>query len=281
MTFSDVIAEIRAFDEQARRDGSVAWYRGHRSSRWELQPTLHRLVERFTSRFTAPAGAEQRREILRAEYKRIYRRFKADAWPLLDARERSDWGIVFAMQHYGQPTRLLDWTESFACALFFAQLRRDRNEEAAIWALDPQALNKVTASADALIAVDEDMSEANVDGREWHPKWVAPDRDLPTIAVAPVFTNPRMTAQRAAFTMAGDVFEPLDREIPSLVDDGYLHKFVLPPDTFDAAAAFLKTAGLDPYSFFPDLQGLALRHEADTEQRILDASRWYPHVFKS
>ncbi|MBV8970101.1 MAG: FRG domain-containing protein [Verrucomicrobia bacterium] len=33
---------------------------------------------------------------------------------------QDDWDILFAMQQYRTPTRLLDWTEGLGVALYFA-----------------------------------------------------------------------------------------------------------------------------------------------------------------
>lgn len=41
-----------------------------------------------------------------------------------------------------------------------------------------------------------------------------------------------------------------------------LVKIVLPPDVFDDADEYLATAGLTAFNFYPDLQGLAMKHEA-------------------
>jgi hypothetical protein len=89
-----------------------------------------------------------------------------------------------------------------------------------------------------------------------------------TIAIAPNFTNPRMTAQRAAFTMAGDSFSPLDQEFPGLMSAKRLLKFLLTPSMKADAAAFLAASGLDAYSLFPDLQGLAVRRKDEMRKRF-------------
>lgn len=281
MTWDEIVGEARKLHQQYMVDGSMAWYRGHRRETFRLESTLHRYIARLLEGMNSPPTGEQRIKHLREEYKSVYRTFKREAWPMLDPASRSEWGVIFTMQHYGLPTRLLDWTENFACAVFFAQQNRVRGEDAAIWVLDPQALNKLAISREGQLALDEDMSEGVVNSRDWHPKWAATGDPLPSVAVSPIYTNARMTAQRSEFVVAGDAFVPLDEEFPSLVSEGRLVKLTLPDSTFDNAEEFLVTAGVDAFTFYPDLFGLALRHEADTCRRLLEFRRAYPDAFES
>ena len=140
-----ILAQAKEFDYRCRTNGSGAWFRGHRlSEEWQLKSTLHRHVEEMISKIVLPLSHAKRLELLRSEYQTVYRTFVNEAWPLLKPEERSEWGVIFTMQHYGLPTRLLDWTESFACALFFAHLNRSADVRAAVWALDPLALNEAS-----------------------------------------------------------------------------------------------------------------------------------------
>jgi hypothetical protein len=288
MRWADIVREVSALEEQWLANGSMAWYRGHAAATWNLKSTLHREVEAFVDLMKTPPPLADQVDLLRKEYKKEYRRFRSRAWPLLDQRERSDWGIVFAMQHYGQITRLLDWSESFACAVYFAlvvsrETCQNPNQNMAVWMLDPQALNVESQGLDGLIALDEEVERADgavFDARSWHPKYKPPADGLRSIAIAPDFTNPRMTAQRAAFTMSGDSFEPLDKEFPNLVASGRLRKFVLSPALKKQAAAFLAASGLDAYSFFPDLQGLAVRRKEEVRKRFEIMRKFYGSAMK-
>lgn len=276
----DALRQVQELDDRIRKTGSATWYRGHRRSEWKLVSTLHRYIERLTSD-VADVSAEERRDLLREEAKTLYRRFKSEAWPLLKSAERSNWGVIFAMQHYRLPTRLLDWTESFACALFFAQMHRQPGDAAAVWVLDSAGLNSVSAGIAGLVALDEHAGEGRIDVRGWHPRWVPPPHDLVTIAVSPIFTNPRMTAQRSAFTLTGDSFLPLDEEFGGrLVRDGQLAKIELPPDTFDEVEDYLRVAGLRAFTYFPDLEGLALDHEVRIAATLRDRPKFFPDLVK-
>ncbi len=80
--------------EQARDDlGSpdIVWYRGHSDEQWSLIPSLMRM----------PASPDIEQA--------LFHEFKRSATRLFD-RRYSDWEILFDMQHYGVPTRLLDWS---------------------------------------------------------------------------------------------------------------------------------------------------------------------------
>ena len=130
MTWADIVREVATLEEQWLADGSMAWYRGHADAGWKLKSTLHREVEAFVNLMKSPPLPADQVDLLRKEYKKEYRRFRSRAWPLLDQRERSDWGIVFAMQHYGQITRLFDWSERLRlrCVLRARGLLREMPE---------------------------------------------------------------------------------------------------------------------------------------------------------
>jgi len=133
-----------------------------------------------------------------------------------------------------------------------------------------------------MVALHESTSDpVNLDTMRWHPKRVPPKEPLKTIAVAPIYTNPRMVQQRARFTQMGDSFLPLDQQFSGeLARQDSLRRIIPPPETFDDAETFLSAAGLNAFSFFPDLQGLALKHEVQAETEIRFAKKSFPDLFR-
>jgi hypothetical protein len=79
----------------------VLWYRGHPNSRFYLLASLLRYEN----------GIDKE--------KLLFTNFKKFSDRILKRRD-SEWETLFEMQHYGVPTRLLDWSETFGIALFFA-----------------------------------------------------------------------------------------------------------------------------------------------------------------
>lgn len=103
------------------------WFRGQSSAKWGLSPKLYR------KEFRGSQEAEIRQD------------FQRRALQLMQGRtpERDDkWEWYFLMQHYGVPTRLLDWTDNPLVALFFAVRDQPEPSNSAVWVLDPWWLNR-------------------------------------------------------------------------------------------------------------------------------------------
>ncbi|MBF0557230.1 MAG: FRG domain-containing protein [Nitrospirae bacterium] len=111
-------------------DENQLWFRGQQCEHWGLSPKFYR------KEFKGADEAEIRQE------------FQSKALQLIPGRipqGKFEW--YFLMQHYGAPTRLLDWTDNPLVALYFAVEEKnlkddDLKQNAVVWVLDPSWLNK-------------------------------------------------------------------------------------------------------------------------------------------
>src|ERR1022692_3428434 len=92
---------------ETKEDGQPdLWYRGLQKSSWLLVPKLYR-------------PSEPAKKLLQTEDE-IREEFARRAPSLTQYRPENAWEWYFLMQHYGAPTRLLDWTEDPLIGLYFA-----------------------------------------------------------------------------------------------------------------------------------------------------------------
>jgi FRG domain len=267
--WSNILSTIAQRQNTARDDGLRVWFRGHRSVEWALTSRLHRYVLDAFRAFGQPIPENDKVDLLRNEEKSLYRMFRERATSLMDPVSSSPWATLFAMQHYGWPTRLLDWTESFACALYFANRGRKEGEDAAVFLMAPEGLNQKIAGIDGLVSIEDEGIPGTLDLRRYHPHFVRVLADRPSdVAVAPMFFNSRMRAQRCGFVFTGDSFIPLDR--PEVLQMGVIQKLILPKETFTESADWLRLAGVDHFGLFPDWEGLRW----EFEERQAHLLRW-------
>jgi hypothetical protein len=175
--------------------GQGPWYyRGQRASEWPLTTFLDRSVFRRTETGTYHLN----RELVERD---LVLRFQQQAHQYLPhLPKEDDWCSWFAlMQHYGTPTRLIDWTTSPYVALYFALEQKPERKSCAVWALDKSWLERRAATLlnnQQLAPIPDDGMERAEYMNRWF--WTGQKTGI-ILAVNPLKTNDRMAAQQGIF----------------------------------------------------------------------------------
>ena len=231
---------------ETKEDGQPdLWYRGLQKSSWLLVPKLYR-------------PSEPAKKLLQTEDE-ILEEFARRAPSLTQYRPENAWEWYFLMQHYGAPTRLLDWTEDPLIGLYFAVKDTEGLQDAAVWVLDPWLLNRcVLGKSEVLPPGSAGLSTKDV--RKYNP-WL-PDRfdakqrlrkRLP-VAIYPNQFDRRIAVQRSCFTVHGTQTYSLDKLFPNF--DRLLAKIVIPGYATEHVRGELENYGTDEATIYPDLEGL-------------------------
>lgn len=233
------IAELTDAAERAFTSTSSRWwFRGQRNAEWDLLPSVRR-----------GHSKQQERYLTNLFYTGAQSRYPA-------CPPGNDYGAWLAlMQHYGLPTRLLDWTHSLLVAAYFATKysfdmdQADDLTDAAIWLLNPTKLNESQGYEPVFPPLNATSVESLV-----RPAMKGGDTgELAVLAVAPIESDVKMFAQQGAFTVhVAD--EPLN-VMPG--SEEWLKKIVVPVQHVPRMALELDVLGLRLAGLFPDLYHLA------------------------
>ncbi len=175
-----------------------------------------------------------------------------------DVGEIDDWDTYYLAQHHGIPTRLLDWTESFVSALFFAFDGWDGNTTPAIWILQPSLLNETFLDWYGIMGPErhDEMSiflPREIGGSR--PQKVL-DKDgymydnARPLAIYPKWNNGRIAAQQGMFTVHGRIGDPLPEQIAAVGKNPSEH------------ITRISLTGFDPEKVYSELAMLGVRRSA-------------------
>lgn len=238
----------------------VNWYRGCGSSTYPLLPSLYRHPTKTAANDLLKLEREMlawfKRESILHETVREY----------LDP----DFEQLFFMQHYGVPTRLLDWTANPFIGLYFAltSAHRDKatgkyGEDAALWILSPNAWNEKSLS-ELSWGGKGALALEHPEKKGYAPRKSSEVQDLiamygPPVAMHGVANTTRMFAQKGVFTIFGRNTDPMEK---AFSDDNYpaqsLTKLLVPKDEIGPLLDSILAIGYTDSVSYPDLHGLAM-----------------------
>lgn len=210
------------------------WFRGHSNVAWTLSPTLMRLS-------TAPSEGA------------LLTRFKQSAAMLIGSHPKDEFDWLFLMQHYGVPTRLLDWTESPLAALYFAVEDEVHDSiDGALWSLRPTELNRI-----ANISTSEKNFIPSFEDEELKNYSVQTLRSNTRNKLAPIATiatrnSPRIQAQLGVFTI-----HHLDvRPIEDFCSGNEVTKYIIPAAAKGVIRNELSLLSITKFTLFPELASI-------------------------
>ncbi len=203
-------------------------FRGHADSEWILEPSIARLEpSKIDIIYDGWPGIEIA----------ILDEFEKYATPHMNVEPSSKLEWMMHAQHFGVPTRLLDWTTNPLKALFFAVSdARKHDTDGAFFTLTP--------------------------GEYWSSSKYA-DCNINTLSVfQPIHINKRIVAQDGCFSLfpipkGKDDFIPLKEGLRPVENCISLDKIIIPSSSKNKIFHELRKLGISFQSLFPSLSGVA------------------------
>jgi hypothetical protein len=220
-------------------------YRGHADVAWTLTPGLFRVKPK-------PIGHSDWDPLEAFSLSQ----FMARAYPYID-RYHNDLGFMLMVaQHYGVPTRLLDWTRNPLVALYFA-----------VEDLKVQADGALYASNGGHSLTGFSIDKDQIASRDCH-------------SMFPFVIDARIAAQQSVFTVHslppdGQDFVPIDKQTSDAAVRMSISRFRIPSSAKALLKMQLEMLGIDRAALFPGLDGIGHASRWGFERD--KAYGWKPH----
>ena len=173
------------------------------------------------------------------------------------------WERYALMQHFGLPTRLLDWSKSPLVALYFALENRPPKKQAVVWAMDPYKFNEI-AHGKAIVYIPHGHAHIQ-DGipiGQYLPLSLRlgelAKMPIEPLAIEPPLMNKRIVAQQGCFTIHGSNQKPIEQYfIDAKIER--ITRFIIPARARAPMLDALYNLGIREDTIYQDLNSLTRR----------------------
>ncbi len=250
-------------------------FRGQSCYEWGLKSTFERACDKVVK-----LGWKDLEDKILLEFKR-------QAHHHITKLPGSEFEWLALMQHYGSPTRLLDFTKSFWAALFFAI--DGANSDSALWAIDvswfksnydiTKPRKAIVSDCNKELALEIEKILTNNNEPETNEEWSnfysniedneAERSDLGVIFSEPLIQNQRLAIQQGIFAFPQELFRSFERNISKPLGsksfeelsrkggETVIYKLKIPHDMHLDITALLSKMNITAATLFPGLEGFA------------------------
>ncbi len=239
-----ITAEVSTIDELLQfvnslyqKHGLRLWYRGEENAALTLVPSIQRSKKRIDSeRYITNDFYIRARQILNNP-----------------PAKHNYAGWVSLMQHYGMPTRMLDWSRSPLIAVFFATetYKQVPETDAGVWVLAPGLLNELEGFGNCIYPIDADTTQEMLLPAFKHSHH-NPDVKDKILACSSTEKDLRMYAQQSNFTVHNSL-----RRLEDICDENMLYKIIIPSSRKEYFIDSLRVFGITEGSIYPDLDHIS------------------------
>jgi hypothetical protein len=282
---TDTLTGLMEIFKKLDARGKKRIFRGQSDYHDSLTPGIYRnILEHLDPPFNLEADAYWLGRMERD----TYRGFDDQSLGLFSSKVKIDdkWDTLILAQHYGLPTRLLDWTADFFVAIYFAVTEAD-GKDGHIWCVNvtdfphPKDLGRLPQEGafrlnviKSSIAMQDlsffvTQSKVHID-RDKNPSPIPsnqsgdPQRSGFLTFILPPYLDGRIRNQKGLFSIYlsnSDSDLVLDhaeyvRQLEHFHSLELLTKIIIPASCKHSIRKDLLSMGKDPFSIYPDLPGL-------------------------
>ncbi|HQW68808.1 MAG TPA: FRG domain-containing protein [Flavobacterium sp.] len=235
-SLEDYIVHIDYASQKIFKSNKI-WFRGHANKNYKLIPSIFR-----TDAYSIESE------------KNLTEEFLDKARGFISGKTFDDNEWYFLMQHFGLKTRLLDWTEGYLFALFFAlKLNKGDNIflDPCVWIINPEDLNNLSINQPTIIRTNDILNTSLINE---YLNFNNQKNELP-IAISPTYSNERVLRQKGCFTLHSG--NSTINTVYKKNGSNRIVKINISNKDRRQILEQLKLAGISESSIFPDLEGLS------------------------